>query len=68
MNGKVEGEERRALVVEAGWGVGGGGVVGGGLHWFNATARAAVKRGLPFFPRPAPPETLLQPARVKSNF
>lgn len=22
-------------------------------HWFNATAEAAVKRGLPFFPRPA---------------
>lgn len=32
-----------------GWGVC---VCGGALHWFNATAEAAVKRGLPFFPRP----------------
>lgn len=37
-----------------GGGISGGGRLGvaGGLHWFNATAEAAVKRGLPFFPRP----------------
>lgn len=37
-----------------GGGISGGGRlrVAGGLHWFNATAEAAVKRGLPFFPRP----------------
>lgn len=44
---------RGALAAEAGWGWwwwwwGDS----GGLHWFNATAGAAVKRGLPFFPRP----------------
>lgn len=35
------------LAAEADWGC----VCGGALHWFNATAEAAVKRGLPFFPR-----------------
>lgn len=29
------------------------GATAGGLRWFNAMAKAAVKRGLPFFPRPA---------------
>jgi len=37
------------LAAEEGWGWRGD---GGALHWFNATAKAAVKGGLPFFPRP----------------
>lgn len=34
------------------WGQQGGGWRAPLLHWPNATAAAAVKRGLPFFPRP----------------